>query len=310
MRNLFKQKLILKLGVLLLLIGVFALPFIQSLFPENRSWYNTTGAFPNNRSPQLGLEPEPSGQDTMTYARFKELEDKRQFIKSRQEFSNTASGSGFEIVAFGIRSLSACDTCLVAGNLSRAPSLYYLVLSGYYLDPQTACYSWNGKNYMSRGEQKEFQEVPFRYSFSDYAERLSNKKGAVLIPIAKKTFDILYPVFVVFFVGSGLFLFFIYFSLPLSILIRISNGQVFTDRNIRQLRWLAWALVAPTFIILALKYALATLFHKELPAEVHPSFLSAFEYSTLPFIAALVVFAVLIAFKEGQNLQKEQDLTI
>ena len=254
------NRLMLKIGLLILFIGYIAAFFdVQRFFPENNS--HSDLAYIYDGTPPLE-GPEPSAGDTMTYARFRQIEDRRHLIRSRQESTNMAIGGGIETKAIGIRLLNECDTCFNISSMNSLPSpSYYLVLPGYYLDAQVYCYSWDGRNYMKypvAGHDQvaghyQIREVPFLYSFSHYTQRDSDKKGSILIPISKTAYDILLPVILVIVIASSLFLLWVYTFFPWYILLRISDGHAFSDRNIRQLKWLGWALVAPTFIMLALK---------------------------------------------------------
>lgn len=321
------KKVDLILTIIFILFGVYLLILFSGFF-----WYGTpglgvTGGDILNVDDFDPAPPEPASGDSMTWAQFKEIEHRNTLIQQERDLHDRSSGNSMGGVIVSSWSIDDCDTCSTLTTEFSSPKTmrYYLGISGYRLRRDTVFHFRNGRNYLrypswdsvhTRGENRTrfghyvLKEVPFRYVYTNFDNRLSDSSGQVLVPISRgayKVLSILIPMI------SGLFLvtiLYICVGLPAKILIRIAQGQVFIRKNIRQLYLAAITIPVAVGIMMLLHAVVQLVFRRYLIPDLQ------FGYGSIGwdngwFIAlSLVFFLVARAFKKGYDLQHEQDLTI
>ena len=258
-----------------------------------------------------------SGDDSLPYRQFEKIQDSLQKENNRQKILNEGDGSGIKVAFIGISNISECDTCN-AFDHGPEENKYYLLLPGYFLrDRYDSEFIFKkGEYYVkhpvwdkvyddSRFGHYEMKKVPFRFSTDDNATT-----GSVLIPISRKTYNILSPVLMTLFWMVVIVFLYILFVLPAKVLVRIASGKAFTRKNIRNLTITAWTLLLIPFAIILLQFLLFLLFRRYITNELQLAWLHTFYLCGRIFIAGVVVYLVALAFERGYQLQQEQDLTI
>lgn len=105
-----------------------------------------------------------------------------------------------------------------------------------------------------------------------------------------------------------------YFLLILELFIRIvadiERKQGFRYRNIKRLKQAAWLLILAPVLAGIRNFGMTAAIHHmaELPAKVHTTASFDVEFNLL--VLGLLLYAIAIAFGEGLQLRKEQELTI
>lgn len=194
-------------------------------------------------------------------------------------------------------------------------NLYYLSLQGYSLNYETKFFVQNGTYNLAvlkLDSTKGPADNLFRYGHYERKQipvRYSADNKMVLIPLSQKQYkvlNILVPV-----LGYGLMFVSLYFfiGLPLQILVSISKGNAFNDKNIRRFNSMALVLLILGLGSALFPYIMRLCF--SVPDDFRlPGFWSAIWDMIGLFIVALAIFIAGKAFQKGNKLQKEQDLTI
>ena len=153
--------------------------------------------------------------------------------------------------------------------------------------------------------------VPYIFSTeTNKRESFAEKKnGRVLIEISKMSHKVLGVV-----MWGGFLLLIIYcyviFALPLKIVIRISQGKAFSEKNVRSLHIIAVTLLAMSWGGIVLRFILQFIFRNTLTDEVFVPVRALLQESLASMVIAIAVLATAKAFKKGLSLQKEQEFTI
>jgi len=316
------------LTIIFILFGLYLLVIVSGFFWHSEPGHGATGSDILNVDGFDPDPPEPRPGDTMTWGQFKEVERRNTLIRQERDMQDRASGNSIGGGVISIWSIEDCDTCSTFRSELGSPKKtirYYLGISGYHLRMDTIFHFRNGRNYLRypswdsvhwHGEDRTrfghyvLKEVPFRYSYNNFDNRLSDPSGQVLVPIGRgayKAFLVIIPLL------NGLFfitILYICIGLPAKILIRIAQGQVFIRKNIRQLYLAAITIPAAMVIMLLLHAIMQWVFRRDLTSDLQFSYLSIDWDSGWSIVASIVFFLIAKAFKKGYDLQNEQDLTI
>jgi hypothetical protein len=197
----------------------------------------------------------------------------------------------------------------------KEPS-YYLTLSGYSLDPAYRFFVHNG----IPGLGYIAYDTIFRNGDSVrvgyYARKISSVRYSadekkIMIPISNGIYHFL-KIFFLILMFIVMFIFvYVLVGLPLQVLINISRGGAFTEKNIRSFSQMSGMLLF-IFLVDSFAFPIITLiFNSEIPAEFEaPDIVSRMYDNILYFILAVVLFIIGRAFRKGYKLQQEQDLTV
>ena len=141
--------------------------------------------------------------------------------------------------------------------------------------------------------------------------RYNKDQQAVLIPASRAWYNFISIIYTVLIIGFFILSFYITIGMPISILGSVSNGQVFTSINIRQLKIIytfLFILAGLKAIYPFLKTWLVSIFA---PRIFETTSLQEALYAAIPLlIAGLAVYLICKAFKKGYKLQQEQDYTV
>ena len=200
---------------------------------------------------------------------------------------------------------------------TKAERVYFLTLNGYSTDFENKFFIQDEKFYLAVVKWDSVRkrtydsinvghyvrkEIPVRYSAED-------KK--IQIPLSKKKYDLLNSLFTILFYVFLFGMIFIFFGLPVQILINISRGNAFTKRNIKRLNIMALVLFVYASLTMLAPYMIKFIFRKLIPEELRlESFSSRIEANLYLFLIAIVLFIIGKAFQKGYNLQEEEDLTV
>ena len=196
--------------------------------------------------------------------------------------------------------------------------LYYFNLSGYDLkDHDTRFYIADDKYHLAYVKWdkpiKAGNELnkEGHYESKQIKVRYASERKSVLIPISKKTYTILNVTIWVFAFLTGAMILYFFFGLPIRLLINISKGRAFTERNIQMLNQVClFALIISSFAILS-PYIFRIIFWQMIPDDFKmESLLQKIADNLVVLIIAVITFIIAKAFKKGYTLQYEQDLTI
>lgn len=198
---------------------------------------------------------------------------------------------------------------------------YYLTLNNYSLDldnfQSTKFFLRNGtynllfakwdSTTVSYGDtikhgHFESKQIAVRYSDSDYK---------ILVPISKKTYQVLNIFYWIFQFIYTFFMVYLLGGLPIKVIYSISKGKAFTASNISIFNLLAWVLLLyalyDSFLPLLLKWYYSAIIPEEF---ITNTFYDNLSKNIDKIIWAIALFAIAKAFKRGYKLQQEQALTI
>ena len=206
---------------------------------------------------------------------------------------------------------------LLRERQKKEQKLYYLGLEGYQLHYDSEFFVQNGNYYLtvvkwdSVIKRKLDSTKVGHYERKEISVRYSKDDHRILIPISKQKHDFFTSALSIFLFLSIFFLIYVFFGLPIQILIDISKGKAFTKGNIRRFKLMAYVLFFCTFLKVFSPYILNLFYRKMIPDEFS---LEPVSYAIINniylFLIALVLFFIGKAFQRGYNLQQEQDLTI
>jgi hypothetical protein len=206
----------------------------------------------------------------------------------------------------------------IADQRRTGRQLYFVTIKSYQLKAFCTYYLQNGKYMLeypkwdstinTNGKQSsaghyEHKALPVRYE--TYSKQ-------VMFPISATWYSILYVVYIVF-TGTliGRFLY-IFFGIPIRILLRINKGDAFNAINVRRFNIMGLLLFGYALIGIVLSPFIHWLFHSHVPAEFIRTEDDVIKFGDNIYLM-LVAIALLIigrAFDRGHKLQQEQDLTI
>lgn len=196
--------------------------------------------------------------------------------------------------------------------------LYYFALSGYELKDYNSQFYIKDDTYnlvyvkfdtlikrkydsTERGHF-ESKQIKVRYA--------SNYK-AILIPVTKTTHTILNYIIWVFAFITGAIIIYFFMGLPIQILINISKGKAFTEKNIYMLKQISWVALIISILTIISPYIFRLICWKMIPEDfVLQPFINRIIQNLPVLFMVLVTFLIAKAFKKGYKLQQYEDLTI
>lgn len=194
---------------------------------------------------------------------------------------------------------------------------YYLSLGGYTLHHDSRFYidkgtynlmyvKWDSvtkrKYDSTRIGHYESKQIPVRYAAGD---------NNILIPISINTYNILATLLKVAFIFLLFIGLYVFIGMPVQILLNISKGKAFTEKNIHMFRVMSIVLFISTIISIFGPYILHIVFYKLIPSEFKlPGMFPTLINNLYLILIALILFFISRAFKKGYMLQKEQELTV
>lgn len=155
---------------------------------------------------------------------------------------------------------------------------------------------------MQRNGHYESKQIKVRYA---------SERKTILIPITERTYKVLNFVLWAFAFFTGALILYFFFGLPIRLLINISKGHAFIERNIQMLNQISGFAFLIFFLTVITPYIFRLLFWNMIPDDFKmESLLNKIFDNLLMLIIALITFIIAKAFKKGYKLQYEQDLTI
>ncbi len=200
---------------------------------------------------------------------------------------------------------------------ARQGHLYFLSLAEYTTDRDSRFYISNGKYYLAHikwdtvVQNGKDTAITGHYIRKPLSVRYLANDKIVLIPISKKSFKSLEIVFKVL-LFLGIFLpAYVFIGLPLHVLLSISRGNAFTEKNVRAFHIMALFLAMIAVLKVIMPYLMHFIYRDLIPADFSlPSAGTALWKNSYLFLIALALFIIGIAFKKGLRLQQDQELTV
>jgi hypothetical protein len=157
---------------------------------------------------------------------------------------------------------------------------------------------YNSLNEMHIGN---FRSVPFRYDYW---------KKTVLIPVNKKTYNVLSVINVILGIGFGIYFLYILINIPYRIIRNIAVGKAFHEKTIRLVDFLAYNFLLFPFMIFFIRCIGYLVLSKYITSDLRFIAWRELLGSGAILYIGLILFALGVALKKGYKLQAEQDLTI
>ncbi|OQP66270.1 hypothetical protein A3860_12255 [Niastella vici] len=216
-----------------------------------------------------------------------------------------------------LRDTTAYFNRMLNQRVPMPDNLHYLSLQGYSLPESTKFFVQNGTYnlaYLKIDSVKQSHSDTWRYGHYERKQipvRYSAENKMLFIPVSAQLYKVLSiagPLASCLLVAAGCYFF---LGFPLQILINISRGNAFDDKNVRRLNLMALALLIATVGTILSPYIIRLCFWKMIPDDfIFPGIWSKVAAKTQLFIAVVVIYITGKAFQKGNKLQKEQDLTI
>ncbi len=300
----------LSIGFAVLLVQVHTIPF--GMHSGSVSTYTKKELPP--------IDPEVSW--TLPHYRYRALTDSIKFVRLRKD---GMLSTNFNVFFVGVQLNSRCTVCyLYPWNRKEENKTDYLIrLSGWKLDTgsydQPVKYFVKGdQSYLRKKVCKELKPSPnkniqsFACSETDVAVpfRVDSKTKDVMVPVSKLTFQIVKPALIV--IGVLFFIYFIYFVLGsfIKLLIEIAQGDPFSERNIKRLRFIILNLFYIPFGLFVLNLMIMPLFFNAYFTTDVKLNNESWKSLGMPAILYLIFMALYTAFKKGKQLKEENDLTV
>lgn len=253
--------------------------------------------------------------------RFRKLKDSINRIIQWKN-AQLSNGSGTYNIFFGLRRIDECDSCnSVTSSKKDYSSKYFFELGGFMLRNNTKFIIEKGKYYLIKPikvnvsfnvsyynsepmeEKKEIQvrlAVPF----------FERKMTSLLIPLSERTGKILSTISDILMIITLIAGLYIFFVLPIRILVNIGNGHPFKATNHKYLKIIGWTILIITFIRITVPKAVEFFFRPMITDDIYnPFILSIFDFKK-EIVSGFAILLLAKAFKKGYSIQKENDLTV
>lgn len=309
------------INILYFLVIIAILSFLWTGFDTKKSTGSISSVVTDTA---YTIHNAPEDTVRMTYKEFSALENKKQQQQQLQKELNQGgfqSGTSFSSGFMGFQTNRPLSYIPGEASSGEDRLSYYITLPGYRLDRhmtftvrdgkywlRSIVWDSTGKNDIKHGHSVEHQ-VPFRFAYKRTHDDIIDNTGSIMIPVSKKAYNTYSISFGVLYIILLFALGYIFFVIPVKMLIRISRGEVFTRRHVRQLNLISIVLLAVPVLTLLMQLIMKLVFHKFIGDEIALDIAGTLtNYQAL--IASVIFFAIAKAFKRGLSLQNEQDLTI
>jgi hypothetical protein len=197
----------------------------------------------------------------------------------------------------------------------RDGQLHYLGLIGYYLPEKTRFFIQNGTYNLAYVKwdsiSKEGQLKYGHYERKQIPVRYTAKENRINIPLSYNQYVVLNTLAIIVAFGLLFLIVYLFVGLPLQILINISKGKAFDERNIHRFTIMYRIMLTTIVLYLVIPYLLWLGFHKMIPDDFYrPGFRQSLWDCKWLILVTIVLFLIRKAFQKGNSLQREQDLTI
>lgn len=242
---------------------------------------------------------------------FFKLKDSLDRVRDWKVHQLRTGGDNISSPFFGVQKIYECDSCNSFDQKKfklEFENNYFIRLNGYTLKNDAWFFIDKGKYYIRHYPVWNTpKEIEVRYS-AGYVNLPWD--SALLIPISRKTYDIMKVLVIVLLVGVLLFSLYITIVLPVRILYSIATGKPFTKGNIQRLHIIGWVLLGFALLPSLISILIELVLSRKIPNEIYYPFIQSIFDNRAILIAGLIVLLLATAFKRGYQLQKEQDLTI
>lgn len=191
---------------------------------------------------------------------------------------------------------------------------YFFVLTNYILVHIMSRYTVvDGEkriyylNQLATKNKMGYVKVP--YIFYENNITTIGGKGDVMFEISKSRYDML-SWLLWGLLAFGVVLLYMLLVVPVKIIIRISKGNAFSNKNIRSLYSIVLALLVFVFGGMLVRYVFYLFFKDALAGMVRIPFKLLLNEYVPYMMGAFLVLGITKAFKKGLSLQKEQEFTI
>lgn len=244
--------------------------------------------------------------DSLPHFLYERVEDsvRRKFQLDNR--NTTWTGEGFSIAHFG---------AVVFKDESTKE--YYFNVPGYFAKDLVSFYSKDGKSYLQytvwteKDEAAgtamgypEAKETEMRYVPGD------ENTWTVGFPISRSTHQVL-EILIMALAAVGIVLvLYIFLNLALKVLLLIAKGQAFSDEAIGSLYTIAWYLIGSSLFFMLARLVVHILLQSQVSYPFTFFYYDDVMSTSSWLLVGLVVLLLAQAFRNGAQLQKEQELTI
>ena len=202
---------------------------------------------------------------------------------------------------------------------------YFFELKGYrleYVEELVTYHQKNGKNLIeywvwdrtdeqgTKWGHKETKEVSVVFEEDQFADDKEKAEGKLLFPSNKTIYNIIKVSLTILIALLIVLLGYNLIIKPLGFLLRVARGDAFADRNIRTLYAAAWTLIIIGLAPGILRIILHLAFKPQIPEWIGFSYWHALLSYWGFLLAGLIALLFADAFRKGNKLEKDQELTV
>jgi hypothetical protein len=216
------------------------------------------------------------------------------------------TGEGFSIAHFG--------AVVFKDDTTKA---YYFNVPGYFPEEVVSFYAKDGKSYLEYNVWTQVDEAagtatgyPVEKETSVRYVPGEEKTWTVGFPISSSTYQVLRLITIALMAVGVLLALYIYLNLALRVLLLIAKGQAFSDEVIGSLYTIAWYLIGTSLLFMLARLGLHILLRSKVSFPFTFYYYDDVMSASSWMVGGLVVLLLAQAFRNGAQLQKEQELTI
>lgn len=227
------------------------------------------------------------------------------------------AGQSLYILFMGVNRVDECDTCIDSKEKSTR-SKYFLSFNGFILKKNTG-FRIEGNEYildryadekksssLSTGTTTEEKKIGVRLAVP--GPGLSGL--TLLVPVSPVLYRVSQSVMYVLLIILVILGLWIFVHSPVVILVNIANGKAFVPQNVKHLKRIGWGILISVLVIILLPWLISLVLSSKIPGEIYyPVWPALLNYRWHIFLGFAILMAAR-AFKQGYQLQQEQNLTI
>jgi hypothetical protein len=250
--------------------------------------------------------------DSMPHYLYKKISDSIERLGSLKKAAARSGGSGWSFFSFGYRVINNGQYELPRATKQEEDKSYYVALSGYRLQPDAVFAIDNNKWFIRKpvwdSSVGGYTHVAAKPVSLRFAENNSddNQPGEILLPASKQKFRVVR--ILTWMVGVAMIAGCFYILVTIALIIgRIINSKSFSKENYRGVMTVGLFLLVASYLPFILGLILNLLVMNRLPAEIEYHFWeNLLQYQGVTF-AGLIILVIARAFKQGHNIQTENE---
>lgn len=291
-------------GLLTLFLGIGILTgiFLVTNTTESFKEYNGHKIDTASKNPETDIF---TRIDSLPYYQYKKITDSLSNLSAVEKDKNTLHPWGI-LAGLSLKSFIGFMPSFRAwygwygDNQSHLEKNYFLTLTGYQMADSFSTIYRDGKFFIKSNNS----------SLTESNVGYLPEANTVLIPISHKTYNIGAIAMVIIYIAAGLLFLNILIYQPIILLLTISRGKVFTQKNINTLFKISYVLLSLSCIQILMPFVCSLFISGKIPNSISISFYWLIEEYGIWALSGIIMLIIAKAFSRGLSLQEESDLTV